>query len=430
MNQSANKSSLKLARLSVLCAGCGAVNGCQSGAMPHGHASQAAPSARLPMPATEPAAIVAAPATEPVATAPPVVPATQPAAAEAPTTVPATLPAVAELPATAPSTRPVVAEIPATAPSAPATEPAATQPTTAPSAAVADQSAPTTAPSTMPTTNASTATTEPSTEPTTRPATAGATTGPATRPAMAMAATGPTTHPTTQPAATQPAVASAERRNDRYDRSRSDGRPSYGQPPTAPPALLPGQAKPLPKSYYVLLGRDIFTEKPYRTPTGYDVGENPPPPPRPPETNPSTHESRPDNYPSSVEYSLALMGVAVDDGKYVAFVEDLNSVKTAFYKVGDLIARGKIKQIDFDHLEYERGTMVQRVEIGQNLSGQAVSVGTPPPTVLSSAPTAPSAPGAVPAPAPAVGARIAAPSGADDIVERMRRRRQQENGGR
>jgi hypothetical protein len=91
-------------------------------------------------------------------------------------------------------------------------------------------------------------------------------------------------------------------------------------------------------------------------------------------------------------------------------------MKTAFLRAGDSIARGRIKSVALDHLDYERAGYVQRVEIGQNLLGQ---------TAAGSGPSGP-APnvGVGGSSSPGVSAPAGSSGGGDeDIVEKLRRRR-------
>jgi hypothetical protein len=224
--------------------------------------------------------------------------------------------------------------------------------------------------------------------------------------------------------------------------------------PAGPVTLLPGQSKPLPRSYFVLLGRDIFTKahaRPY-DPNGGDGGYHPVPPPKGPD-NPTTREGPPPESPTIIylEASLVLRAIAGDTNHFEGFVED-RAAKTAFVKAGDPIAGGRVKQVTFDHLDYEHGSHVTRVEIGQNLLGQAAAaiVAAPEPAPVASE-TGPretdtgetgsretrgrgrggEAPADVTAAAPAAPSPPASSGGnTDDIAARLRARRAAEGGGR
>ena len=175
----------------------------------------------------------------------------------------------------------------------------------------------------------------------------------------------------------------------------------------------------MPQSYYVLLGRDIFTKEPPRQVFGGDPFGGTPPPPPPPTTGPTTAPAP--SYEGDPDGSLALLGIAASNGTSVAFIEDTSSGRTLMCKPGDVAGRGKISRIGFDHIDFDRNGMVMRIEVGQYLNGQAASA-TPLPAASSGSAAAPSGPLSSPG--------VASSGASNDIVERMRRRRAAENGGR
>jgi len=190
---------------------------------------------------------------------------------------------------------------------------------------------------------------------------------------------------------------------------------------------MPGQPKPLPRPYYVLLGRDIFTKNHAVAVYGPgDGGPRPPPDPNPPHPQTQPGPNDPGSPGAIQEASLALTGVAGDTGHFVAFIEDQSATKTYFLRAGDSIARGRIKDITLDHVEYERGTYVQRVEIGQNLLGQV--------TAASNSASVPSPNVGVGASSPGVSTPSASAGGSSgdadaSVIERLKRRHAAENGG-
>jgi len=286
-------------------------------------------------------------------------------------------------------------QVPASNPAtAPATLPAQTQPApvaSALSAPAATAPAPValTMPSTMPATT-SIATTSPTTA-----AFATTTTAPAfgtTRPGYA------TTSLTTAPSYSG------------YDRYRGYSR-SYPPPTPVPvyagPELRP---KPIAIEYDVLLHRSIFIrgrqgvydpgEVGNRQYVGTDTG---------PTTSPTTTQATVVAW--SPENVMVFNGASNANGQLVAFIENTSLNSIARFQVGDSVATGKIIGITLDQLDYSVGGRVTHVMLGQNLSGVDTQVLT----------TQPVTSGAGPSSGPS--------GGADDVLERLRRRRLQELGG-
>jgi len=134
------------------------------------------------------------------------------------------------------------------------------------------------------------------------------------------------------------------------------------------------------------------------------------------------------------ERNVVLTGVARRDGEFVAFFEDIRTRTTSKVGVGQAIGKGKARAITLDGVEYERQGLVRKIEIGRSLTGSiAVLRGEWTP---SSAPAQPAGPArtrgrATTGPAQPTTRPGASPSGAAKtstakILERMRRRRQQE----
>jgi hypothetical protein len=89
------------------------------------------------------------------------------------------------------------------------------------------------------------------------------------------------------------------------------------------------------------------------------------------------------------EASFVLKGAVDVGGKLTAFVEDLGAKRVVQVAVGEAIARGKVKTITLDSIEYEAaGGGAKRIEVGQNLMGVVV-----PPTPTSKPAGPPGAPG-------------------------------------
>ncbi|MDB5330958.1 MAG: hypothetical protein JWP03_2109 [Phycisphaerales bacterium] len=93
---------------------------------------------------------------------------------------------------------------------------------------------------------------------------------------------------------------------------------------------------------------------------------------------------------SSPEASLSLKGVTLEDGEYIAFIEDNFAHQTLRVHAGEGIARGQISAMSLDGIEYATGGKPLRIGIGQSLDGA-----TPPPASLP--PSSSPRPGAWPA---------------------------------
>jgi hypothetical protein len=129
--------------------------------------------------------------------------------------------------------------------------------------------------------------------------------------------------------------------------------------------------------------------------------------------------SRPEA-PPPPERRYLLAGTILNGDQHVAFVEDLRTSVTTRITVGSALADGRVVEIALDYLVYQKGETRTRVAIGQSLEGAA------PQRPAASAEPVPAS--ATPAPASGTGAPAAAPAagGAQSILERLRKRRQQE----
>jgi hypothetical protein len=101
--------------------------------------------------------------------------------------------------------------------------------------------------------------------------------------------------------------------------------------------------------------------------------------------------SRPSNSSSgpttrrSVEESLVLRGIAVEDGGIRAYVEDTNAGNTLRVSPGDKLAHGIVAAIEIDAIAYEHDGKEIWIEIGRDLTGKAAAA----PLIASSASTSP-----------------------------------------
>lgn len=262
--------------------------------------------------------------------------------------------------------------VPATGP---ATEPATTQP--------ADAAPPATgAPATDPVT----------TSPADVPAVSEApsSTAPATAP---VATTSPTTAPTTSPVAT---TAPADTQ------------------PAPQPSIAVATSRILPREYSILAERSIFQKGSHVT----RVVERSRSQPGPSVAAPAPAKA------AAMEDSLVFEGATESGDHFLALVEDRTTSKALMFQVGDAIARGRIAAITLDTLDYVATGNVVHVQVGQNLRGETMSPATSDAVASTGSTTAPStgAPGDGSAAAPG------GSGGSNDIVERLRRRRQAELG--
>ena len=158
--------------------------------------------------------------------------------------------------------------------------------------------------------------------------------------------------------------------------------------------------------YRVLVERNIFSRS-RRAPQG---------PPAPVATRPAGVAV------DDTDQYLVLTGASKGDIE-IAFIEDTRTGQTTRLRTGDAVGKGKIVTITLRNIEYEREGQIAKIEIGSNLTGSTVSA-MPAATGPSTQP-AEAADGAGPAtdkaPPPS-----AAPGGAISVLERMRRRRQEQ----
>ena len=179
-------------------------------------------------------------------------------------------------------------------------------------------------------------------------------------------------------------------------------------PTTAPAVSFASPAYPHP--YDVLLTRSIFarggnaTPLPARLrPGGGGAAEA-----RTPE------HSGPKQEPES---PFVFRGAMRQDGQFIAFIEDTATGKTQRVSADERIGGGTVRQITLDRLTYESHNKTRDVPVGSTLDGSSAQTQPHPTTQPSNGGTAS---GAAPAPA----------SPEDEILEKMRKRRQQEEAGK
>jgi hypothetical protein len=104
--------------------------------------------------------------------------------------------------------------------------------------------------------------------------------------------------------------------------------------------------RPLPPEYQILLTRNIFSARP--APANATVA-----------ASGSTSGDR----------DLVLRGVASQQGKLLAFVEDQRESRILRLRAGDVVARGRVRRISFGGLDYESSGAVRQVGIGYAFDG-------------------------------------------------------------
>jgi hypothetical protein len=88
------------------------------------------------------------------------------------------------------------------------------------------------------------------------------------------------------------------------------------------------------------------------------------------------------------EASFVLKGVVDVGGRLTAFVEEIPAKRVLQVSTGDSLARGRVRGVTLDAIEYDAAGAAKRIEVGQNLMGQVV-----PPTPTSKPAGAPGQPG-------------------------------------
>lgn len=123
---------------------------------------------------------------------------------------------------------------------------------------------------------------------------------------------------------------------------------------------------PIPDEYSVLFGRSMFLRakgKPGAAAKGAEPG------------GPGGAATQ-----GGPESTLALRGSALQDGEYIAFVEDMGDHAIRRVKAGDPIATGRLTGVTLDAVDYEAKGKVTHVAIGENLAGVPLPAPAPAPT--------------------------------------------------
>jgi hypothetical protein len=77
---------------------------------------------------------------------------------------------------------------------------------------------------------------------------------------------------------------------------------------------------------------------------------------------------RPVVIPNPESY-FRLRGITQEDGAFVAFLEDMRTNTVLRVRAGDSVARGVVKALDLDSLEYQLDEQTITVSMGQDLEG-------------------------------------------------------------
>lgn len=178
--------------------------------------------------------------------------------------------------------------------------------------------------------------------------------------------------------------------------------------PEAPISFATAPAPPMPHDYSIFNSRSLFMKGRISS-----AGPN-----ADPGTQPSNNAG---NQFKTPEEAFVFNGVTQTDEGALAFIENLATNKVLLVRVGQPIATGKITGISIHTLQYTAGGKSMRIEIGQNLAGIFAEAATRPSSSPTTQPVA--APGVFGAPAPIAG-------GTDEVLERMRKRREQELKGK
>lgn len=171
-----------------------------------------------------------------------------------------------------------------------------------------------------------------------------------TRTTQAVAAT-QATQPTTRP---RDDFSGASRTREQPRDVRSANRPQTqpAQPSTNSPSVRVPEYN---ERYAVLSQKNVFLRNRRSFSSGRPGGNG--------------GNSSSQNTPRTPEQSYILTGIAIQDGRNVAFIEGGGTVQRL--EIGSDIARGRIVTIELDYLEYESNGRRTRVDIGRNLAGGA-----------------------------------------------------------
>ena len=208
---------------------------------------------------------------------------------------------------------------------------------------------------------------------------------------MPVASTGPTSNfsstTSTGTASTEASVRSYEPRDSSSSRSHKTHHDSRSSTPSSPPVESNGPqlaAKPITKEFYPVLSRSIFIkgrQEVFERDTSIRY--------RPPEPATQVASTEPTTAPApwTPESTLVFNGASDADGQLVAFIENSALNTIGRFHLGEAVAQGKVAAITLDSLDYQAGTRVTHVMLGQNLQGIDMQVLTTQPVSSTTTPT-------------------------------------------
>jgi hypothetical protein len=121
------------------------------------------------------------------------------------------------------------------------------------------------------------------------------------------------------------------------------------------------------------------------------------------------------------ESYFVLRGIVQQGSERIAFFENFRTRETVRARIGDAVARGKVQNITLDNVEYELDGKLTKTEVGKNLEGE---VSSPPLTYNDLIESTAMSSGVPSASTPS--AETAPQGDEDDILKRLRERRQKE----
>jgi hypothetical protein len=111
------------------------------------------------------------------------------------------------------------------------------------------------------------------------------------------------------------------------------------------------QKKDAWENYQIILQRNIFSRQ------------------RGPRIDPSQRQRTDVPPPPSPESYHILKGIVQENGVFIAFIENTQRSQIFRVREGDSIARGKVKALNLDTIEYQFEDRIVKVAIGKDLAG-------------------------------------------------------------
>ena len=159
-----------------------------------------------------------------------------------------------------------------------------------------------------------------------------------------------------------------DRSRDRRDRDRERDRDSQSSSATTQPAPSGYNER-----YAILEQRNVFVRDRSR-PTSRPLSSG----------SSSTQPTR-----RTVEESLVVRGIAMEEYGYRAYVEDLNTGNTLRLSPGDTLGQGHVSAVALDAIAYEHEGKKTWIDIGSDLTGKTSIAAASSPYASSAATTSP-----------------------------------------